>query len=57
MGVSEATVRRADRVKREDPEQFEKIKNGETTVCAAHDELRRAKGVRTPEAARFLDTT
>jgi hypothetical protein len=52
MGVGEATVRRADRVKREDPEQFEKIRKGETTITGAHENLRKAKGVRTPDAIR-----
>lgn len=39
VGVGEATVGRAKRVLKEDPEEFERIRNGETTVNTALSEV------------------
>jgi hypothetical protein len=58
MNVGEATVRRADRVRREDPETFERVKKGEGTVNAAHDNLKTKSGT-APAARRsqFISAT
>lgn len=39
VGVGEATVGRAKRVKREDPDEFERVRRGEVTVAAAHSKV------------------
>ena len=55
MGVSEAEVRMAQRVQREDPKLFEKILNGQITLNAALLKLDAATDDETKRRARELE--
>lgn len=48
VGTSEAQVGRAKRIKRDDPEEFERLRRGETTVGAAHRKVTKAKATPPP---------